>query len=88
MINYNIFDNNKKTRGFLSVDDVLPLMGKVTKSNGWYRGQCPICDDMHHSKRKLYAKQIDNHLVLKCFHGCSYRDIIAKFKELGAVHRD
>lgn len=58
-------------------------MGKAQKTKDGYKACCPSHDD---EKASLSLKDGDNgKLLVKCFAGCSYKDIITKLEGLGLV---
>lgn len=65
----------------LTIDSIVPFMGKVKRSRDKAVGQCPVCGKAGH----LYAAQDGEKLLLFC-HKCNapFREIVKAFRDMGA----
>lgn len=67
--------------GNVSRAEILPLLGPGKKMGGWFMAFCPAHPDgSKHNGKAGYSLGLSDEGVLRCFAGCSFKDVMEKLR--------
>lgn len=75
--------------GIVNRSEILPLMGVVKRQGEWMIAYCPAhADGKKHNGKGGQSLALSDKGVLRCWAGCSFKDVMAALRAAGGVRED